>query len=109
MNALSPEFLESIAHARRLIRRGITTDELRAMPMVVQDAVCDEHRVELALVEITGRCGGNCTSDCLQTNHRGETVCRWTWRPCAVNDEMNQLIELFSTINQRGFQCQMQP
>jgi hypothetical protein len=109
MNAISQQHRDSITEARRQIRRGITNAEIVKLSLELQDDIAEEHRVELAIVERTGRCSGNCTSDCLTMNHRNETVCRWTYRACAVNEELAQIIELFSTINERNFQaCQLQ-
>jgi hypothetical protein len=109
MNGISQQHRDSITLARRRIRQDITNAEIVKLSLDEQDDIAEEHRVELAIVARTGRCGGNCTADCLTMNHRNETVCRWTYRPCAVNDELAQIIELFSTINERNFQaCQLQ-
>jgi hypothetical protein len=102
LNALSPTHASSIGLARQRIRRGITNAQILKLSLDEQDDIAEEHRVELAIVARTGRCSGNCVSDCLIQNHRYETVCRWTYRPCAVNEELAQIIELFSTINVRN-------
>lgn len=101
---------DQIPVARQIIRDGISIDEFLDLPQSLQDAVCDEFRVEAALVKSLGTCSGNCTSQCLRRDHRGETVCKWTNAPCP-NQPIQRVLKLFSLLNVRSnlWQAQQQP